>query len=75
MVQDAGRVVSLTTASKLGTTGPNPVAAIERIDTLVTDAPDAETQVYRDLGIEVISARTTHGASGERARTASGGQP
>jgi DeoR/GlpR family transcriptional regulator of sugar metabolism len=56
MVQDAGRVVSLTTASKLGTTGPYPVAAIERIDTLVTDAADAEAQVYRDLGIEVIQA-------------------
>jgi hypothetical protein len=32
------------------------VAAIDRIDTLVTDAPDAEVQVYRDLGIEVIGA-------------------
>src|SRR5690348_14887649 len=56
MVQDAGRVVSLTTANKLGTTGAYPVAAIDRIDTLVTDAPDAEVQVYRELGIEVIGA-------------------
>ena len=32
---------------------PYPVAAIERIDTLVSDAPDEELQVYRDLGIEV----------------------
>jgi DeoR/GlpR family transcriptional regulator of sugar metabolism len=56
MVEGAGRLVSLTTASKLGSAGPYPVAEIDRIDTLVTDAPEAELQVYRDLGIEVISA-------------------
>jgi DeoR/GlpR family transcriptional regulator of sugar metabolism len=56
MVEGAGRVVSLTTASKLGTAGPYPVADIDRIDTLVTDALDDELQVYRDLGIEVLSA-------------------
>jgi DeoR/GlpR family transcriptional regulator of sugar metabolism len=56
MVEGAGRLVSLTTASKLGTAGPYPVADIERIDTLVTDAPDDELQVYRDLGIEVVRA-------------------
>ena len=28
--------------------GPYPVAGIERIDTLVTDAPDDDVQVYRD---------------------------
>jgi DeoR/GlpR family transcriptional regulator of sugar metabolism len=75
MVEGAGRLVSLTTASKLGSAGPYPVAEIDRIDTLVTDAPEAELQVYRDLGIEVVSARMSHGASSERARTASGGCP
>ena len=58
MVEGAGRVVSLTTASKLGSAGPYPVAAIERIDTLVSDAPDEELQVYRDLGIEVRARMT-----------------
>jgi DeoR/GlpR family transcriptional regulator of sugar metabolism len=57
MVEGAGRVVSVTTANKLGTAGPYPVAAIERIDTLISDAPDDELQVYRDLGIEVVRAR------------------
>jgi hypothetical protein len=32
------------------------VAEIERIDTLVTDAPDDELTVYRDVGIEVLRA-------------------
>ena len=58
MVEDAGRVVSVTTATKLGSAGPYPVADIERIDTLVSDAPDAELQVYRDLGIEVVQGMT-----------------
>ena len=56
MVEGAGRIISLTTASKLGSAGPYPVAAIERIDTLVSDAPDADLQVYRDLGVEVLRA-------------------
>jgi DeoR/GlpR family transcriptional regulator of sugar metabolism len=56
MVEHAGRLLSVTTAGKLGSAGPYPVAAIERIDTLVTDAPDAEVQVYRDLGIDVVKA-------------------
>jgi DeoR/GlpR family transcriptional regulator of sugar metabolism len=56
MVEGAARVVSLTTAPKLGSSGPYPVAALERIDTLVTDAPDDELAVYRELGIEVVRA-------------------
>jgi DeoR/GlpR family transcriptional regulator of sugar metabolism len=56
MVESSGRLLSLTTASKLGSAGPYPVAEIERIDTLVTDAPDDELQVYRDLGVEVVRA-------------------
>ena len=35
---------------------PVPVAGIERIDTLVSDAPDDDLQVYRDLGVEVLRA-------------------
>jgi len=32
------------------------VAAIDRIDTLVSDAPDEELAVYRALGIDVVGA-------------------
>jgi DeoR/GlpR family transcriptional regulator of sugar metabolism len=72
MVEGAGRIVSLTTAGKLGSTGPYPVAAIERIDTLVSDAPDDDLQVYRDLGVEVLRAagRLTRPPMGEPERRA-----
>jgi DeoR/GlpR family transcriptional regulator of sugar metabolism len=56
MVEGAGRLLSLTTATKLGTAGPYPVAAIERIGTLVSDAAEDELAVYRDLGVEVVRA-------------------
>jgi DeoR/GlpR family transcriptional regulator of sugar metabolism len=56
MVRGAGRVVSLTTAAKLGSAAPYPVAELRRIDTLVTDAPDAELDAYREAGIEVLRA-------------------
>src|ERR671933_1874340 len=56
MVEGSARIVSLTTATKLGSAGPYPVAAIDRIDTLVTDAGDAELAPYRELGIEVVRA-------------------
>jgi DeoR/GlpR family transcriptional regulator of sugar metabolism len=56
MVAGAGRVVCLTTSSKLGTSGPYPVAALDRVDTLVTDAAPGELAPYRELGIEVVSA-------------------
>jgi DeoR/GlpR family transcriptional regulator of sugar metabolism len=56
MVEGAARIVSLTTATKLGSAGPYPIAGLERIDTLVTDAADDEVAVYRDLGIEVVRA-------------------
>jgi DeoR/GlpR family transcriptional regulator of sugar metabolism len=56
MVEGAGRLLSLATASKLGTAGPYPVAGIERIDTLVTDAAEDDVRVYRELGIEVVRA-------------------
>ena len=56
MVEDAGRLLSLTTAGKLGSAGPYPVAGIERIDALVSDAPDDELEVYRALGVELVRA-------------------
>ena len=56
MVEPAARVVSLTTATKLGSAGPYTVAALDRIDTLVTEAPEDELGVYRALGIEVVRA-------------------
>lgn len=56
MVEGSGRLVCLATASKLGTSGPYPVAALHRIDTLVTDAAPDELTAYRELGIEVLVA-------------------
>jgi DeoR family transcriptional regulator of aga operon len=56
MVERSARVVILVTAAKLGSAGPYPVAAVERIDTLVTDAPDHDLAVYRERGIEVVRA-------------------
>jgi DeoR/GlpR family transcriptional regulator of sugar metabolism len=54
MVEGAGRVVALTTAAKLGSVAAYPVASIERIDTLVTDASEVAVAEYRTLGIEVV---------------------
>jgi DeoR/GlpR family transcriptional regulator of sugar metabolism len=56
MLERAERVLALLTASKLGTTGPYPVAETERIDLLVTDASEEDTAPYEALGIEVIRA-------------------
>ena len=56
MAEGAARVVSLTTATKLGSAGPYPVAALERIDTLVSDATEEELAVYRALGLDVVRA-------------------
>jgi DeoR/GlpR family transcriptional regulator of sugar metabolism len=56
MLEQSERVVALLTASKLGTTAAYPVAEAQRIDLLVTDASDGETEPYRELGIEVIRA-------------------
>jgi DeoR/GlpR family transcriptional regulator of sugar metabolism len=56
MAQTAARVVSLITATKLGSAGPYVVAQTDRIDTLVCDAPAKELRAYRDLGIEVVRA-------------------
>jgi len=56
MVDGAARIVSLTTATKLGSAGPYVIAGPDRIDTLVTDAANEDLGVYLDLGIEVVRA-------------------
>jgi DeoR/GlpR family transcriptional regulator of sugar metabolism len=56
MLERAERVHALLTASKLGTTAPYPVTEAERIDVLVTDAPDEDIEPFAALGIEVIRA-------------------
>src|SRR3954469_5064728 len=56
MVERSARVVSLVTAAKVGSAGSYAVAAVERIDTLVTDAPDGDLAVYHERGIEVVRA-------------------
>jgi DeoR/GlpR family transcriptional regulator of sugar metabolism len=71
MVQDAGRVVSLTTAAKIGTAGPYVVAPVERIDALVSDADQDALAPYRNLGVEVIQVgRTTEAVPSQRASQA-----
>jgi DeoR/GlpR family transcriptional regulator of sugar metabolism len=56
MVEGAARVVSLTTAAKIGSAGAYPIAALERIDTLVTDAPEPALAPFRERGVEVVPA-------------------
>jgi DeoR/GlpR family transcriptional regulator of sugar metabolism len=56
MVKGAARVVSLTTAAKIGSSGAYPIAGLERIDTLVTDAPEADLAPFRERGVEVVRA-------------------
>ncbi len=54
MLEGAGRVIALATAPKHGSVAAYPVASMERIDTLVTDASDVAAAEYRTLGIEVL---------------------
>jgi DeoR/GlpR family transcriptional regulator of sugar metabolism len=54
MVEGAERVVSLVTSAKIGTSGPYVIAPIQRIDTLISDAPEEALAPYRSLGIEVL---------------------
>jgi DeoR/GlpR family transcriptional regulator of sugar metabolism len=56
LVEGSERVVVLATAAKLGTTGPYPIADVDAVDTLVTDAPARHLGVYRGAGLEVIRA-------------------
>lgn len=56
VAESARRVIALATADKLGTVGPYPVAAVQRLDVLVTDAPEEDCAVYRQAGVEVVRA-------------------
>jgi DeoR/GlpR family transcriptional regulator of sugar metabolism len=56
MVEQAGRLVSLTTAAKLGSAGPYVIAPAERIDLLVSDGTDDALAPYADIGIDVVRA-------------------
>jgi DeoR/GlpR family transcriptional regulator of sugar metabolism len=53
---NAGRVIALATADKLGTVGSYPVAVLGDLTVLVTDAAEAECVVYADAGVEVLRA-------------------
>jgi DeoR/GlpR family transcriptional regulator of sugar metabolism len=55
-VAGARRLVALATADKLGTVGPYPVAELERVDVLVTDALEKDWAIYREAGVEVVQA-------------------
>jgi DeoR/GlpR family transcriptional regulator of sugar metabolism len=50
----ARRLVAVATADKLGTVGPYPVAQLDSVDVLVTDAPPSECRPYRAAGVEVM---------------------
>ena len=52
----AERSIVLAGAAKLGTAGPYVVAPAERVDVLVTDAPEEHCAPFRGLGVEVITA-------------------
>jgi DeoR/GlpR family transcriptional regulator of sugar metabolism len=54
VAESARRVIALATADKLGTVGPYPVAAVEQVDVLVTDAPEEDCALYREAGLEVV---------------------
>jgi DeoR/GlpR family transcriptional regulator of sugar metabolism len=56
MLEGAGRLVSLATAAKIGTAGPYRVAELDRIETLVTDAPEAALAPYGAAGLRVLRA-------------------
>jgi len=58
MVARAGRVVAVADATKLGRRGFTPIAPLAAVNVLVTnaEADDAQLQVARDAGIEVILA-------------------
>jgi len=56
VAESARRVIALATADKLGTVGPYPVADLEQVDVLVTDAPEEDCAVYRDARLEVVRA-------------------
>ena len=54
MIERAARTIVLAAADKLGTASPYVVAAADRIDVLVTDAPRATLAAYEQLGVTVV---------------------
>jgi DeoR/GlpR family transcriptional regulator of sugar metabolism len=56
MVERARRTIVLAGVAKLGTAGPYIVAPAERVDVLVTDAPQERSAPFRELGLETITA-------------------
>jgi DeoR/GlpR family transcriptional regulator of sugar metabolism len=54
MLERSARRINLSTAEKLGAAGPYPVAAVEDLDMIFTDAGETEVEPYRHLGIEVV---------------------
>lgn len=54
MLEGSARKINLSTAAKLGASGPYPVTPAADLDVLVTDAGDEECEPYRALGIEVV---------------------
>lgn len=54
MLEGSARKVNLSTAARIGASGPYPVAPAADLDVLVTDAGDAACEPYRALGIEVV---------------------
>lgn len=53
MLGQSARKVNLSTAAKLGASGPYPVIPAAEVNVLVTDAGEVECEPYRALGIEV----------------------
>ena len=58
MIERARRTIVLAGEAKLGTAGPYVVAPAERVDVLVTDAPEERVAPFRELGLEVVDRMT-----------------
>jgi DeoR/GlpR family transcriptional regulator of sugar metabolism len=54
MLEGSARKINLSTAAKVGASGPYPVTPAADLDVLVTDAGEEECEPYRALGIEVV---------------------
>lgn len=69
MIERSDRLVVLADGSKLGVATVAAVAPAAAIDLLVTEdgAPPAELERLRDLGVDVVAARTNGGPGGRQA--------
>ena len=54
MVASAAEVMALATADKLDSVAPHRIAPTSRLGRLVTSAPEARTEPYSALGVEVV---------------------